>query len=109
MKKKLLVLAATALVSASPAALAQWHTLLQVTRVSVMGGSVWVRGATPSGATCTDLYSHYGTLYSPLSDAANKHFYAMAFTAQMTQKGLSCYVVNRDANGVCQMDNCYVF
>ena len=108
MNRLAILFVSIALASASMPSPAAWHTLTQVTKVTVFNGAIYVRGSGASGDSCTDYNNFYGTLYSPASDSGYKEYYALALTAQLMQKGLVCHVYSKDASGVCRMENCYI-
>jgi hypothetical protein len=80
----------------------------QVTKVTVQNGVIYVKGSSWTGAGCQDLYGTYGTLYTLATDPGYKNFYALALSAQLSGKGLWCYVGTRDSNNVCKMENCAI-
>jgi hypothetical protein len=81
----------------------------QVTKVTVLQGTIYVAGAAPSGYECTNYAAFYGTLYSPSTDPAHKQYQALALSAYLTGKSLSCHVYHRDQSGTCRMDNCHIY
>jgi len=90
-------------------ALADWHYLDKVTKVTVRGDAVYVQGTNARGHTCVNESSFYGTLNHLSTEPGHKEYYSLALSAQAMGKGLACYVYNVRANGVCVMDNCYSY
>jgi hypothetical protein len=83
------------------------HSMTQVTKVTVMNGIIFVRGTNATGGECQDYAGFYGTLSSPSTDVSHKQYYALALAAQITGKGLFCYVAAPDStNKTCRMENC---
>jgi hypothetical protein len=106
MKLLLVVLSLVMSLAASPS-LAQ-HTMTQVTKVTVQNGIIYVKGTNAVGGSCQDYLGFYGTLYTPATDPGFKNFYALALAAQLTGKGLFCYVADPGTNQPCKMENCSI-
>ena len=97
----------TFLLSFSPVlANAGWHSIYPVTQVTVFEKFMYVKGGSPTGEVCTNLHSFYGTLYA--DSAAFNEMYALALTAQVKGRGLTCHIYVKDGSGVCKMENCYM-
>jgi hypothetical protein len=108
-RMKISVIACALLMSlASAPSSAQDHNLARVTKVTVQNGVIYVKGSSWAGAGCEDLYGTHGTLYSLATDPGYKNFYALALSAQLSGKGLWCYIGTIDSNKVCKMENCAI-
>lgn len=96
---------------ASGQALASWHYLQKVTKVSVLGNSIVIQGSSPSGHSCADYNGFYGTLFHTEGDGGgHKEYYSMALTAYTTGRGMACHVGTTGLGGqaVCKMENCHM-
>ncbi len=85
---------------------ASWHHFDKITKVSILGKTLFVKGSGVTGHTCTNLHNHYGTLGVSNTQDGYKEYYSMALAGYLAGKGLSCHVTAVRADGVCVMTNC---
>ncbi len=87
---------------------ASWHHLGKITKVTVMGDHIYVRGDSPSGHVCTDLNGFYGTMSIARTQPGFSEYYSMALAGYAAGKSMSCHVTSVRSDGVCEMTNCHL-